>query len=188
MWEINKDPVRVRICRIKHLSNYGFGAGRFAGWCGGCTFAEISHCGCGLCAVQCSRGMEDGGRQKVYGAGSCWNNTWEPEDTGVNTSSSLSINNHGIWRCHTSEMGAHTKSVGRGAGKFRPGGQVRVSQSLILKAGCDLTGGVAPYSSAANRARICVILSHRGQQQGDIVAFWSYHRVFGQRICRFGPR
>lgn len=39
--------------------------------------------------------MEDGGRQKVYGAGSCWNNTWQPEDTGVTTSSSLFIiNNH----------------------------------------------------------------------------------------------
>lgn len=35
--------------------------------------------------------MEDGGRQKVYGAGSCWNNTWEPEDTGVTTSSNLFI-------------------------------------------------------------------------------------------------
>lgn len=73
--------------------------------------------------------------------------------------------------CHTIEMGSHTKSVGRGAGQFRSGGQVRVSQSLILKAGCDLTGGVAPYSSAANRAGICVILSHWGQQQGDVVAF-----------------
>lgn len=83
MWEINKDPIRVRICRLKHLSNYGFRAGRFAGWRGGCTFAEISHCGGGLCAMKRSRGMEDGGGQKVYGAGSCWNNTWEPEETGL---------------------------------------------------------------------------------------------------------
>lgn len=83
MWEINKDPLRVRICRLKHLSDDGFGAGRFAGRRGRCTFAEISHRGCGLCAMKRSRGMEDGGGQKVYGAGSCWNNPWQPEDVGL---------------------------------------------------------------------------------------------------------
>lgn len=89
MWEINKDPIWVRVCRLQHLSNYGFGAGRFTGWRRGCTYAEISHCGCGLCAMKRSRGMEDGGGQKIYGAGSCWNNTWEPEDMGWMISSGL---------------------------------------------------------------------------------------------------
>lgn len=89
MREINKDPIRVRICRLKHLSNYGFGAGRFAGRRGGCAFAEISHCGRGLCAVKRSRGMEDGGRQKVYGAGPSRNNTWQTRGREVTVSSGL---------------------------------------------------------------------------------------------------
>lgn len=92
------------------------------------------------------------------------------------------------WRWRTVEVGAHAQSVGGGAGQFGPGGQVRVGQSLIFEAGYDLAGRVAPYPSAADGAGVRVVLGHRGEQQRDVVAFRPHHRVFGQLICRFGPR
>lgn len=88
---------------------------------------------------------------------------------------------------HTVEVRAHTQPVGGGARQFRSRGQVSVGQSLIFQARYNLTGRVAPNSSAANGAGIRVILSHRGQQQRDIVAFRSYHRVFRRLIGRLGP-
>lgn len=77
--EINEYPIRVGVCRLQHLSNYGFWAGWFAGRRGGCTLAEIGHCGRGLCSVEGAGGMQDGWRQKrqVYGARSRLYNTWE---------------------------------------------------------------------------------------------------------------
>lgn len=94
MREINKDPIRVGICRLQHLSDDRFGAGRFAGRRGGCAFAEVSHCGGGLCAVKRSRGMEDGGGQKVHGAGPSRNDTWETGGYGVRLSCAVHRNKH----------------------------------------------------------------------------------------------
>lgn len=69
--EIDKDPIRVGVCRLQHLSNYGFWAGRFAGRRGGCALAQIGHCGGGLGSVEGAGGMQDGRRQprQVHGAG-----------------------------------------------------------------------------------------------------------------------
>lgn len=99
-------------------------------------------------------------------------------------------NQDGCWRpniCHTVELRAHTQSVRGGTWQLRARSQVRVGQSLFLQAWNHLTRRVAPNSSAAHGAGVWVILGHRGQQQRDIVAFWSYHRVFRWLVCRPGP-
>lgn len=72
--------------------------------------------------------------------------------------------------CHTVEMGAHTQAVGGGARQFGSCGQVSISQSLFFEARDNLAGRVPANSTAANGAGIWVILSHRGQQQRDVVA------------------
>lgn len=88
---------------------------------------------------------------------------------------------------HTIELRlrADTQPVGRSSSCFRPCSQVREGQSRFLQTWYDLTGWVAADSSATNRAGIGVVLSHRSEQQRDVVAFWSYHRVF--RLLILGP-